>query len=105
MKSTSLLLQILTLYLIYRADIPAYWLWMHYISLFKYSYESLLANEFNSLKGVIWYEGLDSAKCLDKIVGGRVDQLMNVLIMIGFVILYRLIFYIALRVGTMNIRT
>lgn len=88
-----------------RHDIPCYWLWLHYISLFKYSYESLLANELDSLKGAVWYDGIDSSKLLDKLVGGKVNQTRNILVMIGFVVAYRVIFYIALRVGTKNVRS
>ncbi|CAM6089366.1 unnamed protein product [Calypogeia fissa] len=91
-------------FFINRMEIPWYWLWLHYLSLFKYSYESLLANELESLKGAIWYNGMDSAKVLHQLVGGRVNQMMNILVMAAFVVAYRIIFYIALLFGTNNIR-
>eukprot|EP00850_Spirogloea_muscicola_P013242 SM000089S23798 [mRNA] locus=s89:71245:75551:+ [translate_table: standard] len=36
-------------YFIKKEYIPSYWLWMHYLSIFKYPFDSLLINEYGSL--------------------------------------------------------
>nr|GEW90501.1 ABC transporter G family member 5 [Tanacetum cinerariifolium] len=46
-------------YFISKQGIPKYWIFMHYISLFKYPFEGLLMNEFSSGEG----------KCLEYLFG------------------------------------
>ncbi|PIN20870.1 Transporter, ABC superfamily (Breast cancer resistance protein) [Handroanthus impetiginosus] len=47
-------------YFIAQENIPAYWIFMHYLSLFKYPFESLMINE---------YGGKGSRKCLENVGG------------------------------------
>ncbi|XP_051152163.1 ABC transporter G family member 10 [Andrographis paniculata] len=83
-------------YFIARADIPIYWLFMHYVSLFKYPFESLIVNE---------YGGKGRDKCLEKLRNGECvvygeDYLRqqglketlkwtNLGVMLGFILGYR----------------
>ncbi|KAL3699267.1 hypothetical protein R1sor_017289 [Riccia sorocarpa] len=87
-----------------RKEIPWYWLWIHYASLFKYSYESLLANELTNREGTVWYHNLTSEDVTDKLLGGEVNQTLNVWIMVVFLLGYRLIFYLALRFYPRSLR-
>ncbi|KAL2610196.1 hypothetical protein R1flu_028769 [Riccia fluitans] len=87
-----------------RKEIPWYWLWIHYASLFKYSYESLLANELTNRYGTVWYFSVTSEDIIDKLLGGKVNQTLNLWIMVAFVVGYRLIFYLALRFYSRSLR-
>ncbi|KAG7579039.1 ABC-2 type transporter [Arabidopsis thaliana x Arabidopsis arenosa] len=88
-------------YFISNHEIPSYWIFMHYISLFKYPFEGFLINEFSK-----------SSKCLEYGFGkclvteedllkeeryGEENRWRNVVIMLCFVLLYRFISYVILR--------
>lgn len=89
-------------YFISKNGIPNYWIFMHYISLFKYPFEGFLINEFSN-----------SSKCLDYMFGtcivtgedvlreeGYGDQQSrwrNYVIMVCFILVYRFISYVILR--------
>jgi ATP-binding cassette subfamily G (WHITE) protein 2 len=90
--------------MICRTAIPKYWIWIHYLSIFKYPYEALLANEFNNLPGVIWYDNLDSNAILSSYALGKVHIWIDVVVLIVFTIMYRGLFYMALRFNTKNLR-
>ncbi|KAH9545510.1 hypothetical protein CY35_12G051800 [Sphagnum magellanicum] len=91
-------------FFILRTGIPKYWLWVHYLSIFKYPYEALLANEYNHLPGVIWYDNMDSDAILSSVALGKVHIWNNVVILIVFTLVYRLLFYTSLRFNTRNLR-
>ncbi|XP_057976949.1 ABC transporter G family member 5 [Malania oleifera] len=90
-------------YFISKHGIPRYWIFMHYISLFKYPFEGFLVNEFSG----------GSGKCLEFMFGSCVvrgeDVLReegygdeqswwrNVAIMVCFSLFYRFISYVILR--------
>uniref|UniRef100_A0A7N0T2C7 ABC transporter domain-containing protein n=1 Tax=Kalanchoe fedtschenkoi TaxID=63787 RepID=A0A7N0T2C7_KALFE len=90
-------------YFIAKGDIPWYWSFMHYLSLFKYPFECFMINEFGGKSG--W-------KICVQSVGGECimygsDFLMhqglkesqkwsNVWVMIGFIFMYRLLSYLIL---------
>lgn len=88
-------------YFISKHGIPDYWIFMHYISLFKYPFEQFLINEFS-----------DSDKCLQYIFGKCVvkgedvlreagyeeeSSWRNLVIMVGFILIYRFFSYVILR--------
>ncbi|KAL0449842.1 UNVERIFIED_CONTAM: ABC transporter G family member 5 [Sesamum latifolium] len=89
-------------YFISKHGIPKYWIFVHYISLFKYPFEGFLINEFSN-----------SSKCLDFMFGtcivsgedvlreeGYGDQQSrwrNYVIMVCFILVYRFISYLILR--------
>lgn len=89
-------------YFISKQETPSYWMFMHYISLFKYPFEGFLINEFSG----------GSGKCLSYMFGACVvtgedvlreegyreeSKWRNVVIMVGFILLYRFISYLILR--------
>ncbi|KAK6924272.1 ABC-2 type transporter [Dillenia turbinata] len=88
-------------YFISKDEMPNYWIFMHYISLFKYPFEGFLINEFSN-----------SGKCLDYLFGtcvvsgedvlrkegyGEESRWRNVVIMVCFILVYRFIAYVILR--------
>ncbi|WCJ31000.1 ABC-2 type transporter family protein [Euphorbia peplus] len=90
-------------YFVSKKGIPNYWIFMHYISLFKYPFEGLLINEFSR-----------SGKCLEYMFGkcmvrgedvlkeegygeGEKSKWRNVLIMVSFICVYRFFSYVILR--------
>ncbi|XP_059625102.1 ABC transporter G family member 5 [Cornus florida] len=88
-------------YFISKHGIPNYWIFMHYVSLFKYPFEGFLINEFSG-----------SGKCLDYAFGtcvmggedvlreegyGEESRWRNVVIMVCFIAVYRFISYVILR--------
>ncbi|XP_024401889.1 ABC transporter G family member 10 [Physcomitrium patens] len=89
-----------------RSGIPKYWIWLHYLSTFKYPYELLLENEYGHLRKVMWFFGVDSQTVLDNFDAGKVadHRWINYLAMASFVIGYRVLFYLSLRFNTKNVR-
>ncbi len=87
-----------------RTMIPNYWIWLHYLSLFKYPYELCLINEFRNLPHVNWgtvqtpsgSQSISSQDVLDSMSVGHVHVWLNVVVMVGFVVGYRVLFYLAL---------
>ncbi|KAA8531085.1 hypothetical protein F0562_005794 [Nyssa sinensis] len=88
-------------YFISKHEMPNFWMFMHYISLFKYPFEGFLINEFSG-----------SGKCLDHMFGtcvvrgedvlreegyGEESRWRNVVIMVCFILVYRFISYVILR--------
>ncbi|KAL3813062.1 hypothetical protein ACJIZ3_014330 [Penstemon smallii] len=89
-------------YFISKDGIPKYWIFMHYISLFKYPFEGFLINEFSN-----------SNKCLDYMFGACIvtgedvlreegygdkqSRWMNYVIVVCFILVYRFISYVILR--------
>lgn len=89
-----------------RTGIPWYWIWLHYLSSFKYPYELMLANEYGHLRKVWWFFGVDSQRVLEYFDAGKVaDHLwINYVAMLSFMIGYRVLFYLSLRFFTKNVR-
>eukprot|EP00252_Welwitschia_mirabilis_P018165 TRINITY_DN4040_c0_g2_i1.p1 TRINITY_DN4040_c0_g2~~TRINITY_DN4040_c0_g2_i1.p1 ORF type:complete len:620 (-),score=-26.42 TRINITY_DN4040_c0_g2_i1:294-2153(-) len=52
-------------YFIAEHNIPKYWLFMHYISLYKYPLDSMMINEYSSpaSKCFVWYPGTQARLC------------------------------------------
>ncbi|KAG6557622.1 hypothetical protein Mapa_000903 [Marchantia paleacea] len=90
-------------FFIERNNIPKYWIWLHYLSLFKYPFESLLQNEFGHIEGA-WYGDVDSNTILSQYSAGKVHQWINVLVMIIFFVGYRVMFWFILKYFTKSIR-
>lgn len=88
-------------YFIAKESIPYYWIFMHYLSLFKYPFECLLINEYGGRR-----------KCVEKNVGGQCvfygDEYLrqqglkqsqkwsNLGVMLGFVVGYRVLCFLIL---------
>lgn len=93
-------------YFVASKDIPQYWVFMHYVSLFKYPFEALVVNEYGGARG--------AQECLAQAPGGGglcvLDGAMllrqqgmresmrwsNVGVMLGFVVGYRLLCFVFL---------
>uniref|UniRef100_A0A0E0MZ96 ABC transporter domain-containing protein n=1 Tax=Oryza rufipogon TaxID=4529 RepID=A0A0E0MZ96_ORYRU len=91
-------------YFVASKNIPRYWVFMHYASLFKYPFEAFLVNEYGGARG--------GAECLAEVGGGLCvldgatllrQQGMrasmrwsNVAVMLGFVVGYRLLCFVFL---------
>ncbi|OVA19774.1 ABC transporter-like [Macleaya cordata] len=91
-------------YFIPKDNIPKYWLFMYYVSLYKYPLDSLLINEYWSMKDKCFsWQAKDHSKCL--LTGIDVlrtrglekdSRWMNVGIMFGFFVFYRILCWIIL---------
>ncbi|KAE9464789.1 hypothetical protein C3L33_03281, partial [Rhododendron williamsianum] len=90
-------------YFISTESLPKYWLFMHYLSMYKYALDALLINEYSCLvsKCLIWFD--DNKTCM---VSGR-DVLekrglhggqrwKNISILIGFFVFYRVLWWLVL---------
>ncbi|PIM99390.1 Transporter, ABC superfamily (Breast cancer resistance protein) [Handroanthus impetiginosus] len=89
-------------YFISKHGIPSYWIFMHYISLFKYPFEGFLINEFsNSNKCLDYMFGKCIVKGEDVLkeegYGDQESRWKNYVIMICFILVYRFISYVILR--------
>lgn len=97
-------------FLYFRGDIPKYWIWLHYLSNFKYPIELLEHNEYSRLRDICWNGGSisnctqTSQDVLESYSAGSVSFTENILIMIFFFVAYRVFFFIALRIQTAKVR-
>lgn len=91
-------------YFISTESLPKYWLFMHYLSMYKYALDALLINEYSCLvsKCLIWFDE-NKSTCM---VSGR-DVLekrglhggqrwKNIGILIGFFVFYRVLWLLVL---------
>ena len=90
-------------------DIPSYWKWMNQISTMTYPYEGLLLNQYHTnttfgqnpdgteVTGLNILDGLH-------IYGSESKRWEKVLIMLGWAVVYRVLFYLILRFGSKNQR-
>ncbi|CAN1232949.1 ABC transporter G family member 5 [Linum perenne] len=90
-------------YFVSRHGIPNYWKFMHYISLFKYPFEGFLINEFADPGKCIWTvlgacTVTGEAVLKEEGYGGEEGRWRNVVIMVGFIVFYRFMGYLILRV-------
>ncbi|BBM99967.1 ATP-binding cassette, subfamily G (WHITE), member 2 [Marchantia polymorpha subsp. ruderalis] len=93
-------------FFIERTAIPKYWIWLHYISLFKYPYEVMLQNEFGSkhFENTIWYGDVDSNTVLSNLGAGKVHIWVNLVAMLGIFVGYRLFFWFSLSFFNRSVR-
>ncbi|PIN23926.1 Transporter, ABC superfamily (Breast cancer resistance protein) [Handroanthus impetiginosus] len=84
--------------------IPKYWKWMYYISTMTYPYEGLLMNEYQTNNT---FGNLKGNKILESLGIGTEKGLkwQKVYVMLGWAVLYRVLFYIILRFFSKNQRT
>ncbi|PIA51910.1 hypothetical protein AQUCO_01000049v1 [Aquilegia coerulea] len=97
-------------YFLNSKDIPQYWKWMNYMSTMTYPYEGLLMNQFQNddvfgqdtsgrnITGTDILDGLN-------INTEESHKWMHVLILFGWAVIYRVLFYLVLRFGSKNQRT
>lgn len=89
-------------YFVSKNGMPKYWVFMHYISLFKYPFEGLLINEFSGGEGkcleYMFGKCMVSGKDLLREEGYGGDGIWkNVIIMVCFILVYRFVSYVILR--------
>ncbi|KAG6661618.1 hypothetical protein CIPAW_03G187100 [Carya illinoinensis] len=99
-------------YFITKEEIPYYWIFMHYLSLFKYPFECCMINEFGGEKG--------KKRCLESVEGqcylygdgllkqqGLVESLKwsNLGVMLGYVLGYRFLCFLVLWYKSNRTRT
>ncbi|MED6110408.1 ATP-binding cassette sub- G member 5 [Stylosanthes scabra] len=89
-------------YFISKNEIPKYWIFMHYVSLYKYPFEGFLINEFSNSKKCLEYmfgaclvRGEDVLK--EKGYGGENSRWKNLGMIVCFILIYRLFSYVFLR--------
>ncbi|TKY73821.1 ABC transporter G family member 5 [Spatholobus suberectus] len=89
-------------YFISKHEIPNYWIFMHYISPFKYPFEGFLINEFSNSNKCLEYlfggcvvRGEDVLREAE--LGGETSRWRNVGVMVCFILVYRFISYAILR--------
>ncbi|XP_010671584.2 ABC transporter G family member 8 [Beta vulgaris subsp. vulgaris] len=85
-------------YFIGKESMPKYWVYMHYLSMYKYALDALLINEYSCLvsKCLVWYEGTKSCMVTGHDVlekrGLHEDQRwINVYVLVGFFVVYRVL--------------
>ncbi|KAJ6830713.1 ABC transporter G family member 10-like [Iris pallida] len=99
-------------YFISKRNIPKYWIFMHYMSLFKYPFEGFLVNEYGCGRG--------RRRCADREVGGvcamdgemflrqqglvESQKWTNLGVMMGFICGYRLLCFFILWVRCCRLR-
>lgn len=90
-------------YFISKESLPKYWLGMHYMSMYKYALDALLLNEYACLENIcmLWYR--ENETCM--VTGGDVlrnrglkeeQRWINVYVLFGFFILYRVLCFLVL---------
>ncbi|KAJ6803300.1 ras-related protein Rab-18 isoform X2 [Iris pallida] len=88
-------------YFIRKEGMPSYWVFMHYVSLFKYPFEALLLNEFAGTgRCVVSRMGacvLDGDALLKEEGMGDERVWRQLLVMLGFILGFRLSSYVILR--------
>lgn len=89
-------------YFIAKDYLPKGWLWMHYISLFKYPLDALLINEYSHVAYRCFgpeYGGscfITGQNVLESMSLDRENKWVDVGIMAGFAVLYRVLGFVAL---------
>lgn len=91
-------------YFISKDSMPRYWLFMHYLSLYKYALDALLINEYSCLlsRCLIWFEGgkvcaVTGRDVLERRGLHERQRWTNVQIMLGFFVFYRMLCLLVLR--------
>ncbi|KAJ4840427.1 hypothetical protein Tsubulata_009268 [Turnera subulata] len=92
-------------------DIPSYWKWMNKISTMTYSYEALLMNQYQTGDAFAYDPAGNPIVLGTSILNSlHIDthewkKWENVLVMLGWAILYRVLFYLVLRFFSKNQRS
>ncbi|CAN8252724.1 unnamed protein product [Cochlearia groenlandica] len=93
-------------YFISKESLPKYWLFMYFVSMYKYALDALLINEYSCLasKCLVWFEeGQGGKMCV--VNGGDVlekkglhekQRWFNVYVLLGFFVLYRVLCFLVL---------
>ncbi|KAI3458081.1 hypothetical protein Pfo_014744 [Paulownia fortunei] len=91
-------------YFISKDSLPKFWLFMHYFSMYKYALDALLINEYSCLvsRCLIWFDEknktcmVSGRDVLDKRGLHEKQRWTNIYILIGFFVLYRVLWLMVL---------
>jgi ATP-binding cassette subfamily G (WHITE) protein 2 len=77
------------------SQIPKYWIWLNYLSLFKWGYDSMITNAF---KDYAYYDDAIMGQATNQDVlsqygESRTDKTTGVAVLIAFIVFFRLVFY------------
>jgi len=75
--------------------IPIWWRWLHYLSLFTFSFESMVVSFLTSGAGISTQYSSTNDLLVNYSVDG-VDRWRGIGVLIGYTVFYRIIFYIML---------
>ncbi|KAL9243084.1 hypothetical protein vseg_017014 [Gypsophila vaccaria] len=85
-------------YFMEKESMPKYWVFMHYVSMYKYGLDALLVNEYSCLvtKCLVWYEGGTSCMVTGRDVLenrglSEGQRWKNVYVLLGYFVIYRLL--------------
>ncbi|CAH2070195.1 unnamed protein product [Thlaspi arvense] len=92
-------------YFISKESLPKYWLFMYFISMYKYALDALIINEYSCLasKCLVWFGEAQGKICV--VTGGDVlekkglhekQRWFNVYVLLGFFVLYRVLCFLTL---------
>lgn len=97
-------------YFISKGNIPKYWIFMNYLSLFKYPFEGFMINEYGGERGrrCVSREGgecvLDGATFLRQQGLEEGDKWTSLVVMVGFIVGYRVLCLVILWVRCCRVR-
>ena len=77
-------------FFILKKDIPDYWIWLHYLSLFKYAYDSMVVNAF---KGYVETDEFTNAQILENLSENGVNRGTGIGVLWLFIVFFRVVFY------------
>lgn len=77
-------------FFVLRDEIPDYWIWLHYLSLFKYGYDSMVVNAF---KHYVHSDSLTNEEILHMYSVDGVDRGTGIGVLWLFTIAFRCVFY------------
>ena len=80
-------------FFITRSQIPDYWIWLNYLSLFKYAYESMIVNAF---KNLVSTDDMTNQQILESYSVEGINRGQGIGILWAWIIFYRLLFYFRL---------
>ncbi|XP_058069509.1 ABC transporter G family member STR2-like [Magnolia sinica] len=91
-------------------DIPGWWKWMNTVSTMKYPYEGLLMNQYrnnNTFAFNLNGERVNGTSILTKMAirTEKMEKWNMILYLLGWAVLYRILFYLVLRFASKNQRT
>mmetsp|Transcript_34172 Transcript_34172/g.49668 ORF Transcript_34172/g.49668 Transcript_34172/m.49668 type:complete len:600 (+) Transcript_34172:44-1843(+) len=78
-------------FFIKKADIPDYWIWLYYLSLFNYAYDAFLVNAFKF--GDAMTADLSNNDILIRYSVNGVNRGLGIGILWGFIVVFRFVFY------------
>ncbi|CAI5482476.1 unnamed protein product [Closterium sp. Yama58-4] len=83
-------------YFIAKKYIPSYWIWMHYLSVFKYPLDALIINEYGSHSDTTFGLAGTGAQVIEAAGLSGQSKWLDLLVLLGFAMAFRIACYIFL---------